>query len=48
MKGVPVQSQLAMLAELQGFSAAAARAEAARVLQLVLLARRGEEDARDS
>ena len=38
VKGVPVQSQLAMLAELQGFSAAAARAEAARVLQLVLLA----------
>ena len=38
MKGVPVQSQLAMLAELQGFSAAAARAEAARVLRLVLLA----------
>jgi ABC-2 type transport system ATP-binding protein len=37
LKGVPVQSQLAMLAELQGFSAAAARAEAARVLQLVLL-----------
>ena len=37
VKGVPVQSQLAMLAELQGFSAAAARAEAARVLQLVLL-----------
>jgi ABC-2 type transport system ATP-binding protein len=38
VKGVPVQSQLAMLAELQGFSAAAARAEAARVLELVLLA----------
>jgi ABC-2 type transport system ATP-binding protein len=38
VKGVPVQSQLAMLAELQGFSAAAARAEAARVLKLVLLA----------
>jgi len=38
VKGVPVQSQLAMLAELQGFSAAAARAEAARVLQMVLLA----------
>jgi ABC-2 type transport system ATP-binding protein len=38
VKGVPVQSQLAMLAELQGFSAAAARAEAARVLHLVLLA----------
>jgi ABC-2 type transport system ATP-binding protein len=37
LKGVPVQSQLAMLAELQGFSAAAARAEAARVLKLVLL-----------
>jgi len=37
VKGVPVQSQLAMLAELQGFSAAAARAEAARVLHLVLL-----------
>jgi len=38
VKGVPVQSQLAMLAELQGFSAAAARAEAASVLQMVLLA----------
>ena len=38
VRGVPVQSQLAMLAELQGFSAKAARAEAARVLQLVLLA----------
>jgi ABC-2 type transport system ATP-binding protein len=38
VKGVPVQSQLAMLAELQGFSAAAARAEAARVLKMVLLA----------
>jgi ABC-type multidrug transport system ATPase subunit len=38
VKGVPVQSQLAMLAELQGFSRAAARAEAARVLELVLLA----------
>jgi ABC-2 type transport system ATP-binding protein len=38
VKGVPVQSQLAMLAELQGFSAAAARVEAARVLQMVLLA----------
>jgi ABC-2 type transport system ATP-binding protein len=37
VKGVSVQSQLAMLAELQGFAAAAARAEAARVLQLVLL-----------
>ena len=37
VKGVPVQSQLAMLAELQGFSAAAARAEAARALQMVLL-----------
>ena len=35
--GVPVQSQLAMLAELQGFSAKAARDEAARVLQMVLL-----------
>ena len=38
VKGVPVQSQLAMLAELQGFSAAAARSEAARVLKMVLLA----------
>src|SRR5678809_208399 len=38
VKGVPVQSQLAMLAEVQGFSEKAARAEAARVLQLVLLA----------
>jgi ABC-2 type transport system ATP-binding protein len=38
VRGVPVQSQLAMLAELQGFSAKAARAEAARVLQMVLLA----------
>ena len=38
MRGVPVLSQLAMLAELQGFSAKAARDEAARVLQLVLLA----------
>ena len=38
VRGVPVLSQLAMLAELQGFSAKAARAEAARVLQLVLLA----------
>jgi len=38
VKGVPVLSQLAMLAELQGFSAAAARAEASRALQLVLLA----------
>jgi ABC-2 type transport system ATP-binding protein len=37
VKGVPVQSQLAMLAELQGFSAAAAREEAARVLKMVLL-----------
>jgi ABC-2 type transport system ATP-binding protein len=38
VRGVPVQSQLAMLAELQGFSAKAARDEAARVLQMVLLA----------
>jgi ABC-2 type transport system ATP-binding protein len=38
VKGTPVGSQLAMLAELQGFSAKAARDEAARVLQLVLLA----------
>jgi ABC-2 type transport system ATP-binding protein len=38
VKGTPVLSQLAMLAELQGFSARAARDEAARVLQLVLLA----------
>jgi ABC-2 type transport system ATP-binding protein len=38
VKGVPVLKQLAMLAELQGFSAKAARDEAARVLQLVLLA----------
>ncbi|HMF42714.1 MAG TPA: ABC transporter ATP-binding protein [Polyangia bacterium] len=38
IKGVPVLSQLAMLAELQGFSAAAAREEAARALQMVLLA----------
>jgi ABC-2 type transport system ATP-binding protein len=37
VKGTPVGSQLAMLAELQGFSAKAARDEAARVLQLVLL-----------
>jgi ABC-2 type transport system ATP-binding protein len=38
VKGTPVGSQLAMLAELQGFSAKAARDEAARVLHLVLLA----------
>jgi ABC-2 type transport system ATP-binding protein len=38
VRGVPVLSQLAMLAQLQGFSAAAARVEAARVLELVLLA----------
>jgi ABC-2 type transport system ATP-binding protein len=38
VKGVPVRSQLAMLAELQGFSAKAAREEAARVLKMVLLA----------
>jgi len=38
VKGVPVQGQLAMLAELQGFSPAAARSEAARVLKMVLLA----------
>jgi ABC-2 type transport system ATP-binding protein len=38
VRGVPVLSQLAMLAELQGFSAKAARDEAARVLQMVLLA----------
>jgi ABC-2 type transport system ATP-binding protein len=43
VKGVPVQSQLAMLAELQGFSAAAARAEAARVLKMVLLADAGRK-----
>jgi len=38
VKGVPVASQLAMLAELQGFSRKQARAEAARVLEMVLLA----------
>jgi ABC-2 type transport system ATP-binding protein len=37
VKGVPVQSQLAMLAQLQGFSARAAREDVARVLKLVLL-----------
>jgi ABC-2 type transport system ATP-binding protein len=37
VKGVPVASQLAMLAELQGFGRKQARAEAARVLGLVLL-----------
>ena len=38
VKGVPVASQLAMLAELQGFGRKQARAEAARVLEMVLLA----------
>jgi ABC-2 type transport system ATP-binding protein len=38
VKGVPVASQLAMLAELQGFGRKQARAEAARVLDMVLLA----------
>ena len=38
VKGVPVASQLAMLAELQGFARKQARAEAARVLEMVLLA----------
>jgi ABC-2 type transport system ATP-binding protein len=37
VKGVPVVSQLAFLAELQGFARKAARAEAMRVLELVLL-----------
>jgi ABC-2 type transport system ATP-binding protein len=43
VKGTPVSSQLAMLAELQGFSAKAARDEAARVLALVLLADAGRK-----
>jgi ABC-2 type transport system ATP-binding protein len=37
VKGVPVATQLAFLAELQGFARKAARAEAMRVLELVLL-----------